>query len=183
MLFVFPLVLVGVPIAVIAVGGVVLSPVAGLISGRLARRRGLDSRRFAVIGVGYSAMLGFPWVFLVFGMRGWNIPRFLIRALYVILYAAWLLLCVPLMFSAVIGPGVIFGSFYWMLVVLLGIISIVGWLVSLINLRITSVESLAKWGDPEKGTVPYARYIQPFAWMTLITVLLLILFMGGHLWR
>ena len=170
LVFIFPPLLVGVPIAVIVVGGVVLSPIAGLISGRLARRMGLNVTRFAVIGVVYSSMLGFPWIFLVFGMRGWNIPRLLIRMIYIILYAAWLLLSVSAMLMTVLSSSMDLQSGLELVIVpLLAVISIIGWFVSLNVLRRTGVASLSEWGSPEEGTIPYLRYIQPFAFMILIS--------------
>ena len=91
LLLISPFLLFVVPGVMIAVGGVVFSPVTGLISGLLARRKGLDVRRFTVVGVASSMMFGFPWLFLTFGMLRWNVPRFLIRMIYVWLYGAWLL--------------------------------------------------------------------------------------------
>ena len=32
------------------------------------------------------------------------------------------------------------------------------------------VGSLADWGSPEKGIVPYWRYVQPFVWATLFVI-------------
>ena len=169
LVFIFPLLLVGVPIAVIVVAGVVLSPIAGLISGRLARRMGLNVTRFAVIGVVYSSMLGFPWLFLVFGMRGWNIPKLLIRMIYILLYAAWLLLSVSVVLMIVLGSRMDSQSGLELVIVLLfAVISIIGWFVSLSILLRTGVASLSEWHSPEEGTIPYLRYIQPFACMILI---------------
>ena len=164
-----PLIVLAIPIATIVVGGVVLSPVTGLISGLLARRRGLDPLRFAVVGVVYRLMLGFPWLFVVFGMRGWNIPRFLIRTLYFLLYAAWFWVAVmwAVAFFFDIGD---YSNFAKARVTIGALTAIVGWFVSLAVLRRTGVGPLVEWGSPEEGIVPYAKYVQPFAFMALVGI-------------
>ena len=155
------------PAVMIVLGGVVLSPVAGFISRRLARRRGLNVRRFTVVGVIYALMLGFPWLFVVFGMRGWNIPRFLIRTIYFLLYAAWAWFSV--MWAVFFFFDIADYSYFARARVILGAVTTIGgWFVSLAVLLRTGVGSLLEWGTPEKGIVPYARYVQPFAFMTLI---------------
>ncbi len=155
------------PAVMIVLGGVVFSPVAGLISGRLARRRGLNLRRYTVVGVAYSIMFGFPWLCLTFGMLDWNIPRLLIRMLYVLLYVAWMCACLMwvIFFFFVIDEE---PSIIRLVIVSFGAgASIIGWFVSLRILMKTGVGSLAEWGSPEEGIVPYTRYLQPFAWIML----------------
>ncbi len=150
-------------------GGFVLPLIMGIISGLIAHARGLNGIRFAAVGTIYAAMLGFPWLFLTFRILGWNIPRFLIRGIYVLPFGIWF------------GVG---GSFAVLILSEAGFLGmatlavVVGvGLVSLSVLRRTGVGPLSEWGSAEEGIVPYVRYIQPFAGLTIIYLVVL----GGRL--
>ncbi len=166
LLFVFPMM-------VIALVGTAFSPIAGIISGWLAHRRGLNVKRFTVIGVVYSIMLAVPCLFLVFGLRGWNMSRRLIRRIYIFLYVEWFGINVLMCFGTfVAGPESI-----RIAALLIAVASAGGWLMSMSALQRVEVSPLAKWGSPGKGIVPYAGYVQPFAGTTLMIAAYLLIYL------
>ena len=175
-----PLFVLLVPIIAIVGGGAVLSPIAGFLSGLVAHRRGLNVGRFASVGFVYSLMFGFPWLCLMLGMLGRDLHRLIVLAVYILLYAIWL------WFGVMWGMYFLFWadefgrirSFDLGLsedVATIGAALLVcgGWCASLVLLLRTGLGSLAEWGSPEKGVIPYAPYIQPFGMLmaaVLITV-------------
>ena len=66
------------------------SPFAAGICMWLARRRGLNVRRYGLIGAIYSAFFLFPWINLVTRLLGRRMPRTIAIAGYVVLYVGWL---------------------------------------------------------------------------------------------
>ena len=85
-----------------AVVFMLLSPVAALVSGVLAYRRSLNAFRYAAVGLLYSVMLGFPWLFLTLGMIDRSLPRVIIRMLYFVTYGGWLVGTLVVFFFAMI---------------------------------------------------------------------------------
>ncbi len=70
---------------------VIWIPLASGICALIAWRKGLDTKRYALIGGIYSALLFFPWLYLVLRMLNIAVPRFLIVTVYVALYSGWLI--------------------------------------------------------------------------------------------
>ena len=122
-----------------------MSPITGLISALIPYRKSLNVIRFAVVGavVGavYSLMLGFPWLFILFGMMGWNIPRLPVRVLYGFLFAMWFWFGVMFYWTLVIAASEKETHFIvvWITKEPAAMIPIVGWFVSLAVMRRTRV--------------------------------------------
>ena len=68
--------------------GVVWAPFAAYLMHRAARRRGLDSPRYAIAGAAYSLFLLFPWFLAMATLHG---RRFPIGPILFFLYLVWLL--------------------------------------------------------------------------------------------
>ena len=151
-----------------AVVFILLSPVAALVSGVLAYRRGLNSFRYASVGLLYSVMLGFPWLFLTLGMIDRSLPRVIIRMLYFVTYAGWLVCILAVLFFAllVIGDG---GSpAIGLLLVCCGIVSGVLWIYSLNRLSHIGV---AGEEFSEERAFPYLWNTLPFACISVLMAL------------
>ena len=71
------------------------SPFAALACARIARRKGLSARRYAIYGAIYSVLLFLPWRHLIRRMRGEPVSRASVRNAYEAVYAvaAILLIC------------------------------------------------------------------------------------------
>ena len=85
-------------IPLVALPGLVFSPIAGLITWRLARGRSLSGGREALAGVAYSICLFLPWILLVVALRRESLSSSTVNKSYILLYLAWL-----------IGPLMAFG--------------------------------------------------------------------------
>ena len=88
----------GFMLSLIAIPGLIASPVTGLIAWWLARRRWLNGGREALAGIAYSVCLVLPWILLVVALRRGCLSSSTTNRSYLILYLAWLF-----------GPLVTFG--------------------------------------------------------------------------
>ena len=79
--------------------GLVWSPFAALITWRMAQRRGLDGRWYALVGALCSVFLLLPWILLTVALLRRHLPVSVIKLSYILLYAVWL-----------VGPIVIWGQ-------------------------------------------------------------------------
>ena len=79
-------ILVLVPTAMLALFGVVWTPVGAIICAVIARSKGLSPGRYAMIGALYSVLSFLPWVYLVFRMLNGRISNLAIRLVYIVLY-------------------------------------------------------------------------------------------------
>ena len=69
---------------------IVWAPIAGLITAKQARRRGLtNTRYYGMVGALYAALLLLPWIHLTLRLSGRAVPLWLIRTVYVALYIFW----------------------------------------------------------------------------------------------
>ena len=73
----------------IAVLGLLWSPIAATISWRLARNRGLHGLGYAFAGAVYSALFLVPWLYLTMRLVGKMPPIWMIGFSYFLLYLAW----------------------------------------------------------------------------------------------
>ncbi len=69
--------------------GTLWSPIAALICGIAARRRGLPALKYAAMGAGYSIMFFFPSVYLTLRMFDRSVPRRVAIIGYILHYAIW----------------------------------------------------------------------------------------------
>ena len=147
--------------------GVVWAPFAAWLCGRSARARGLDSRKFAVAGAIYSALLFWPSIYLLLRIRGKRVSGRAVHAVYFLLYGmVWPASCVAVMFATLGTP-----RWFVMLGLSLGLCNAVTWFVS--------HRRLARWhgrrripqADGMDEILPDRAYLTPFA-LTLGWVLL-----------
>ena len=97
-LAIIPIFTVTVMTYLMALPGVFLSPIAGLITWRMARNRGLDGGRYLLVGVASSVFLLLPWLLLIRALRS-GVSDAWVRLTYILLFLSWL-----------IGPIVIWGQ-------------------------------------------------------------------------
>ena len=71
------------------VAGIIWSPIAALICGAMARRRGLPAGRYARAAWSYSAQFLIPWIYLVIALSGNPTNRQTSRIDYIFIYALW----------------------------------------------------------------------------------------------
>ena len=90
--------------------GLVWSPFAALITWRMAQRRGLDGRRYALVGALCSVFLLLPWVLLTVALLRRHLPVSVIKLSCILAYTVWL-----------IGPIVAWGQ----------LAALIGWLMTL----------------------------------------------------
>ena len=163
-----------VPFIAISLGlvlGLVWAPFGALVCSLVARRKGLERRRFAVAGALYSLFFFWPWVYLLLRMYDRSVPRFLVRGAYIMLYGAiW-----PfgsLIFFVVAGNS----PTIWVIPVLLFVGSGITWIVSMRML--TSWLKNQEQTEQPPDVLPHRNYIVPFgltfAWLLLGIVLQLI---------
>ena len=147
--------------------GLVWAPFAAWLCARSARARGLDSRKFAVAGAIYSALLFWPSVYLLLGIRGKRVSGRAVHAVYVVLYGVvWPASCLAIMLVTIATP-----RWFVMLGLSLGLCNAVTWFLS--------HRRLARWhgrhGNPQAEgmdeILPNRAYLTPFA-LTLGWVLL-----------
>ena len=90
-------------ILLIAIPGLIASPIAGLIAWWSARGRWSDGGRVALAGVAYSICLFLPWILLVIALRRGSLSSSTVNRCYVLLYVAWLV--GPLITFAMMGSA------------------------------------------------------------------------------
>ena len=71
--------------------GLLWSPIAGITCARVARSRGLDTRRYAITGTVYSILLLLPWIYLWSQLRNKPLRESNISRGYALVYGLWLL--------------------------------------------------------------------------------------------
>ena len=82
------------------------SPFAALTCARIARRNGLNARRYAIYGAIYSALLFLPWLHLTRWMRGKTVFPDSIRVAYWVVYAVAALVLACHIFFVVTEIGI-----------------------------------------------------------------------------
>ena len=106
--------------------GLVWAPFAAWLCARSARARGLDSRKFAVAGVVYSALLFWPSIYPLLRTRGKRVSGRAVHTVYVVLYGVvWPASCLAIMLVTIATP-----RWFVMLGLSLGLCNAVTWLLS-----------------------------------------------------
>ena len=169
-LFLLPLVFVVLGMVV----GWLWAPFAALICGRVARAKGLERRRYARAGALYSVLFFWPWVYLILQMRGKAVPSFLVRGMYILLYAViWPLVSLAFLIVAVYPD--------FRIVALLSVLgSVVTWIVTLILFTRWLDEDAPAMVDASADVLPHRNYIMPFA-LTFAWLMVFLLLQGTAL--
>ena len=156
---------------VLAVAGVLFSPVAAALCSDLARANGMARRdvwRYGVVGGIYAFMLVLPGLYLVTGMRGHRLPSWFLRWAYVLPFSLWggcsAIWFIVMLFFASDDPQYAY-------VVGVPLVSLVLCGISAFRIiRGRPIGELSEWGDPMSETIPYSRYVVPFAGATLFII-------------
>ena len=84
------------------------APFAAWICARSARKKGLDVRRHAVAGALYSALMFWPWVYLILRMNGRRVPSMLVRLFYISVFTSWMFGSIfwTFLFALIFHPGI-----------------------------------------------------------------------------
>ena len=179
-------------IYVLSMGGVVYTamlgflwmPAAAVICAWRARSRGLPIFSYALFGALCSVLFIIPWIFLMARMYDKNIPKIVVKIVYIALYGIWLIGPVSILSVATISIVVFWienvftqrYNFYGMYLIILAVavvvmlLSITTWIFSLIRLRVRE-----KWigseqitltpHDPVHDSVYLAPWAFLFVWM------------------
>lgn len=70
--------------------GIVWSPVAALLCGIAARKRGMSTARYSIAGAFYSILFVAPSVYLLLRLHNIKVSGGFVRLTYTIVYTAWL---------------------------------------------------------------------------------------------
>lgn len=145
------------------------APAAGLVTGLMARSRGLSARKYAAIGAFYCALIILPWLHLTMRMIGKKPNVFCIVSGYGFLYAWWL-------FAQVCSFGVlesasnfsrrVFGSsagsdapYAILFLITLALLAI-----SIIHIVVYKQASVRRSARPDTFLIPIA-YLMPFVYV------------------
>ncbi|MDE2802530.1 MAG: hypothetical protein OXK21_06595 [Chloroflexota bacterium] len=177
-------------VLLLAVVGVIWSPVAALICALVAHFRKLEGEGYAASGATLSALLVLPWVYLLAKMLfRRSIPVFVVAPAYVLVYAVWLLIYVGVFnvgsviwtFRDMIWTGsqpVTSAVFFVIMSVMLPLNVYTLW-VSMRGLRNKYAADRERPHQPVLG-LPDFDYLAPFIWLIVwsFVVLLLIVVAG-----
>lgn len=75
----------------VALPGLIWSPFAALITWRMAQRRGLDGRRYALAGAACSVFLLLPWVLLIVASLRRHLPVLVVKLSCILAYTVCLI--------------------------------------------------------------------------------------------
>ena len=76
-------------LTLLLVAGIIWSPIAALICGIMARRRGLPATKYAIAACSYSAQFLIPWTYLITVLHGNPTGWETSRRDYILIYALW----------------------------------------------------------------------------------------------
>ena len=76
-------------VPLMALLGLIWSPIAAAITWRLASNRGLNGKVYATAGAGYSILFLGPWLYLTLRLVGKTPPRWMVSFSYVLLHGVW----------------------------------------------------------------------------------------------
>lgn len=82
----------GFPIVISLAIGILWMPAAAGISALIAKNRGMDVGELAKMGALCSALFFVPWAYLILRIYNVNISHWIIRTIYALLYAAWIII-------------------------------------------------------------------------------------------
>lgn len=137
-----------------------LAPPAGLVTGLMARSKGLSVWKYAAIGAFYCALIIFPWLHLTAKLAGKKPNLFCIVSSYVFLYGFWL-------FGQVCSFGVLnaarstaadepYGALFWVTFALLA--------VSILHILVYKQTSVRHSLRSDTFLIPIA-YLLPFVYI------------------
>ena len=141
--------------------GVIWTPAATVICGVIARKRGLNPIRYAMIGGVYSALLFFPWLYLLLRMLERRVPQNLVVVFYASVLLGWLA-------SMPVGTK-LFLEYLSANAILVAVLHFALWLASLVWLianddkPIPNAPPAGIWGR----TLPQRGYLTILAFATL----------------
>ena len=174
----------------LAIIGPLWAPFGALACGMIARKKGLVSWRYALSGAIYSILFFWPWVYLVVRMYDRELPRFLIRLFYSLLYVTWLSAAGFMVVSAfyffpgwdyvlaVSNPSVSLS--YSLLVV--GVAGVILWFASLNRLLLRHDADSLMDNNLRAVTMPHIDYMKPAAYtLAWLLVALVVLFFADPL--
>ncbi len=161
--------------------GVMGAPITGLISGLIARKKGLSFWRYAGFGAVYSALFLFPWFYLLLRQLSMTPPRFLIRAAYVVLYGVIWPSTTIMSCTVQASPDTSAPASTLLSAIML--VSMLGWIVSLAVLGLWPSSQSSAASKPGQDVLPPFRYLMPFVYAFLLITILaaVILFEGSEL--
>ena len=150
----------------IAVLGLMWSPIAAAISWWLARNRGFNGVGYAFAGAIYSVLFLGPWLYLTMRLVGITPPRWMIGFSYILLYLVW---SAPILFARNIGKIVEHSSS-----ALAPVTSQLLW-AAMLALLLISLLLLLKIDERLQGSqvLPGPGYILPFVglWVSMAAFL------------
>ena len=156
-------------LVVIAPAGIVSTlwaPLGALICALIARRRGLNQRRYALAGAAFSALFFLPWVYLVARMLGRVIPKPLVVLSYAILYLMWIQGPFQLSYGAWADGDDLYPNALWLCMWLGNILTMmvsVLLMMTPIAKKINPFRLASGDGGPIRDTLPNPVYLLPFA--------------------
>ena len=157
---------------------VMFSPLAAVTCMWLAHRRGLNVRRYGLLGAVYAIFFLFPWIYLVTRLLGRTMSPAIAGAGYLVLYLGWIGLIIAIFDVARIeasqqnpeaSPALYFVAACF------GVIAAVGSAAALVL-----IDGRNSWEDSSSAYTLSPRELAPFA-LAFITVVVLILV--SLLWR
>ena len=90
-LIVVPILVTGFTVFLAALQGLVWSPFAAMITWRMARWRGLDGRRYALVGALCSVFLLLPWILLTVALLRRHLPVSVVKLSRILAYTVCLI--------------------------------------------------------------------------------------------
>ena len=155
-LFLFPLALLTLPAL-----GLLWAPFAALFCSRVARARGLETRRYALAGAIYSILFFWPWIYLILRMYNKHIPGCVIRIVYILTYGVmWPISTLSLLILAIWYPQ----PFRSVLIFVL-LLNILAWFMSLIKLLVWHRGRGRVPSEESDDVLPNRVYLMPFAYV------------------
>ena len=174
-----PIIVSGFMFVLIAIPGLIVSPIAGLIAWWSARSRWSKGGREALAGVAYSICLFLPWILLVVALRRGSLSSSAVNKCYILLYLAWLI--GPLITFGIMGANLQTLDFdprpnFWWVSFTLFLAMVFLWIGS-------AAMTLKWWSGAEDVTVERLtsfRFITPYA---LASVCLWTLYIYMRVWE
>ena len=183
-----------IPVAVLLLSilGLLWAPVAALTCLLVARLRKLDGESFGAAGAKQSILLVLPWIYLLVRlMFGRSIPRSLVAAVYVLIYAIWLIFYILVfnvvgLLASVLDILVTHSQSLTTMVILFIALSvmlpvnILTWGSSLRSLR-RRYAADKKRACKSPPIVPHGDYMTPFVWLIVWSIIVLVITIVGGL--
>ena len=149
------------------------SPFAALTCARIARRNGLNARRYAMLGAMYSVLLFLPWLYLTLRMRGKPVFRDSIKSAYSVVYVVAALLLACHIFFLITEIGIyphsdeflnLLGSLIFAVLTAAGALALGAGIVSALRMNRRFAERDGRQESRVSIDLPDRSCIAPFAW-------------------